>query len=420
MSLYFLPHWRCNLTSLTDLKGTCSSSLSSPHISCDTHLRHEPIIHDVRKATGDKKLSFSKRGRHSLHKLSTLKVSPYIGLGSKVWLVVGLQGWRRLQKLTPCLTEPLPDGSKMDLEPAKPEPITKAGGTSPPTYLRRGKNCSSCERGVRVNERNTPADPPQQWRRGRRLSRGQNRDCSADCGEHHGGAGCSPQRQAQQSRDPRAASQSPRSWQELQPAKRSPGRSRFSHRSNGCGGPTLKQAVPEGLNLVEKTHAEAFHEGLSAMGGPHSGAREYVNGVWEGRNGKEELLWTDQSLHSLTLCATRGEEIPVGNEGVKLSLGREAGVKSAFSFTFVFHYSTLFLTIHYFCQMKPVLHVTVTDMQSPSLHLDPWVFPSYFLPVSCWGERVREFLGGHLAASWGQPTILLSCTGFRHWLSDFL
>lgn len=182
MSLYFLPHWRCNLTSLTDLKGTCSSSLSSPHISFDIHLRHEPILNDVRKATGDKKLSFSKRGRHSLHKLSTLKASPYIGLGSKIWLVVGLQGWRRFQKFTPCLTEPLPDGSKMDLEPAKPEPMTKAGGTSLPTCLRRGKNCSSPERGVRVNERNTPADPPhsegggggspEEWRSEAELGKG--------------------------------------------------------------------------------------------------------------------------------------------------------------------------------------------------------------------------------------------------------
>lgn len=66
-----------------------------------------------------------------------------------------------------------------------------------------------------------------------------------------------------------------------------------------------------------------------------------------------------------------GEEALQRNEGVKLSLGREAGVKAVFSFTFVFHYPTLFLTIHYFPQMKPVLLVTVTDAQSPSLYLGP-------------------------------------------------
>lgn len=69
--------------------------------------------------------------------------------------------------------------------------------------------------------------------------------------------------------------------------KGSPGRSRFSHRNDGCEGPTLKQAVLEGLNLVEKTHGEAAHEGLSAMGGFPHWSKETVQ---EGRNGKEELL----------------------------------------------------------------------------------------------------------------------------------
>lgn len=159
MSLYFLPHWRCNLASLADLKGTCSSSLSSLHISCATHLRHEPALNDVRKATRDK-LSFSKRGRHSLQKQTTLKASPCIGLRSKVWQVAVLQGWRRFQKLPPCLTEPVADGSKTDPELAKPEPISKAGGTSLPTYLRREKNVQQLWDGSENKWEKHPCRPP--------------------------------------------------------------------------------------------------------------------------------------------------------------------------------------------------------------------------------------------------------------------
>lgn len=88
--------------------------------------------------------------------------------------------------------------------------------------------------------------------------------------------------------------------------KGSPGRSRFSHRNDGCGGPRLKQAVPEGLNLMEKTHAGAVHEGLSAMGGPHTGAREQY-----GREGMVKRSCYGLSKAAMTLCATQGEETEV-------------------------------------------------------------------------------------------------------------
>lgn len=53
-----------------------------------------------------------------------------------------------------------------------------------------------------------------------------------------------------------------------------------------------------------------------------------------------------------------------------------------------------------FPQVTSVLPTTVSG--SPCLYLDPWAFPSYFLPSSCW-TRETEWLGGSLAASQGHP-----------------
>jgi len=92
---------------------------------------------------------------------------------------------RRCQKLPLCPTEPVPDGSKTDLLWAKAELIRDAGSTSVIMYLRRGKKLrcnSSCERGVRICERNNSADTKVR-RRGRRSSRRQRRDAPAACGE---------------------------------------------------------------------------------------------------------------------------------------------------------------------------------------------------------------------------------------------
>lgn len=45
-----------------------------------------------------------------------------------------------------------------------------------------------------------------------------------------------------------------------------------------------------------------------------------------------------------------------------------------------------------------------TDKWPPCLYLVPRAFAFYFLPLSCWGRRVTEQLGGHLASSHSQYT----------------
>jgi len=48
---------------------------------------------------------------------------------------------RRCQKLSLCLTEPVPAGSTTDPLLAKAEPISDSGSASVITQLRRGKTC---------------------------------------------------------------------------------------------------------------------------------------------------------------------------------------------------------------------------------------------------------------------------------------
>ena len=59
------------------------------------------------------------------------------GFGS--WGVKGVASVRSCWKLPPCLTEPMPAGSKMDPLLAKAEPISDGGHASRIMYLRRGE-----------------------------------------------------------------------------------------------------------------------------------------------------------------------------------------------------------------------------------------------------------------------------------------
>jgi len=52
----------------------------------------------------------------------------------------GVGSVRRCQKLSPCLKEPFPAGSKTDLPLGKAEPISDGGSDSMITYLRE-ENC---------------------------------------------------------------------------------------------------------------------------------------------------------------------------------------------------------------------------------------------------------------------------------------
>lgn len=82
-----------------------------------------------------------------------------LGLLCKV-LVVGGTTEVACVRGPPCLMEPVPGSSETDLLLAKAEPIRDGGCASGITYLRRKKQLcdSSCRRGVRTCERNSPAD----------------------------------------------------------------------------------------------------------------------------------------------------------------------------------------------------------------------------------------------------------------------
>jgi len=104
---------------------------------------------------------------------------------------------RSCQKLPPCLTDPVPAGSKMDMQLAKAKAISDGGSTSGITQLRSGKKpvmkWQSRERSE-MDERNNSADTKVSEERGeRRCSRHWSRDVSpAACDEDHGEAGCPP------------------------------------------------------------------------------------------------------------------------------------------------------------------------------------------------------------------------------------
>jgi len=53
---------------------------------------------------------------------------------------IGMASVRRCKKLPPCLTKPVPAGSKTDLLLAKAKPISDSARASVITYSRRGKN----------------------------------------------------------------------------------------------------------------------------------------------------------------------------------------------------------------------------------------------------------------------------------------
>jgi len=67
-----------------------------------------------------------------------------VGLHGKVLVVggaIGMDSMRSCKKLPPCLTEPVPGGSKMDLPLPKSKPSSDGGSASGITYFRRGKTC---------------------------------------------------------------------------------------------------------------------------------------------------------------------------------------------------------------------------------------------------------------------------------------
>lgn len=78
--------------------------------------------------------------------------------------VIGVASVRSCSRLPPCVTEPMPAGSKADLLLAKTEPGSDSGSTSGIMHLGRGKKIIAQKhlwpkkRGVRICEQNSPAD----------------------------------------------------------------------------------------------------------------------------------------------------------------------------------------------------------------------------------------------------------------------
>lgn len=60
-----------------------------------------------------------------------------------------------------------------------------------------------------------------------------------------------------------------------------------------------------------------------------------------------------------------------------------------------------------FLKVKSFLPMVITDKKFLYLYPDACDFPLYFLPLSCWGGGVREWLGGLLSAGQYQPITLL-------------
>jgi len=100
---------------------------------------------------------------------------------------------RSCKKLPPCLTEPVPDGSKMDLPLAKAKPVTDSSRASVITYLRRAKTCCgrAVERGVRLCEKITLQTPKSvKKEEDKVLQTPEQRFSPAAFDKDHGEAGC--------------------------------------------------------------------------------------------------------------------------------------------------------------------------------------------------------------------------------------
>jgi len=99
-------------------------------------------------------------------------------------------------------------------------------------------------------------------------------------------------------------------------------------------GPTLEQSAPDGLYLVEGSHAGIVHEELQPVGRTHIGQ---VHGglyptsrtpcwsrgrLWEGRSGRDKVWWTDHKSHCPSLCLAWREKV---EKNLKWSWAWEAG-----------------------------------------------------------------------------------------------
>jgi len=86
-----------------------------------------------------------KKKRVCLGLLAEVQRINVMGLCGKVLVArgaIGVTSVRSCQNLPPCLTEPVPAGSKTDPPLAKAKPISEGGSAPGITYLRRGnKNC---------------------------------------------------------------------------------------------------------------------------------------------------------------------------------------------------------------------------------------------------------------------------------------
>lgn len=83
----------------------------------------------------------------------------------------------------------------------------------------------------------------------------------------------------------------------------------------------------------------------------------------------------------------------VGGDGLKLSTGKR--VKRCSNFVCFSPSNSILLGnnwIH-FPHVQSVLPMTVISKCSPYLCLDPWFFPSYFLPMLGWGTESESMAG---------------------------
>lgn len=87
-----------------------------------------------------------------------------------------------------------------------------------------------------------------------------------------------------------------------------------------------------------------------------------------------------------------------GRKGVVLLLVFASRYLNIYIYIYIWQYIKIFFPKLSLLSFMPA---TVTGKQSPSLYLSPWAFSFYFHPVSHWGGKVNEQVGGHLVVSQG-------------------
>lgn len=145
---------------------------------------------------------------------------------------------------------------------------------------------------------------------------------------------------------------------------------------------------------------------------------------WEGLLSGAGVQWDEKGAAKMkfyelttnlipqTCAPLKGEDTK--GSGLKLSLRRKGCREVDFSlvlgflwlfFKIIFPCPSLFL-IGYKINLFPPSWVCFPIMAVSEWnlgpYLDPWPFSWYFLPLSCWGRGVRNWLGRHLAASQGK------------------